>query len=105
MQYKTIVLEMIEQRPQMHEKLKRERKLLTTMESIARELKASHEAISRDLASEQPDMNASLISLQALELACKELEDRMPPVNPKDDTESLSLDQIMAPLAGRSSRG
>ncbi|WP_437193947.1 hypothetical protein [Planctomicrobium sp. SH527] len=105
MQYKTIAMELIEQRPQMHEKLKRERKLLTTMETIARELKASHEEISRDLASEQPQMEASLISSQATEMAITEMQDRMPPVNPKGEEDELSLDQIMASLSSPLSRG
>ena len=105
MQYKTIAMELIEQRPQMHEKLKRERKLLSTMETIARELKASHEEISRDLASEQPQMEASLISSQAMEMAISELTDRMPPENFKGDEDELSLDQIMATLSSPLSRG
>ena len=110
MQYKTIAMELIEQRPQMHEKLKRERKLLSTMETIARELKASHEEISRDLASEQPQMEASLISSQAMEMAISELTDRLPPENfkgenPKGEEDELSLDQIMATLSSPLSRG
>ena len=39
MQYKTIILELLQQRPQMHEQLRKERKLLPTMERYARELK------------------------------------------------------------------
>ena len=49
MQYKTIVLELLQQRPEMHEQLRQQRKLLTTMEMYARELKASHEAIRKRL--------------------------------------------------------
>jgi type II secretory pathway component PulM len=105
MQYKTIAMELIGQRSQLHEKLKRERKLLSTMETIARELKTSHEAISQDLAMEQPQMEASLISSQAMEMALTEMEARMPPVSPKGDGDELSLDQIMATLSNPLSRG
>ena len=44
MQYKTMILELLQQRPEMHDQLRKERKLLTTMERYARELKTSHEA-------------------------------------------------------------
>jgi len=43
MQYKTIILQLLQQRPQMHEQLRQERKLLPTLEIYAKELKASHE--------------------------------------------------------------
>lgn len=105
MQYKTIVLELIEQRPHLHEKLKRERKLLSTMETIARELKASHEEISRDLASEQPQTEASLISSQAMEMACKELEARMPPAASTVDDQELSLDAAIGHIRNPLLRG
>ena len=41
MQYKTIVLELLQQRPQMHEQLRKDRKLLPALEFYAKELKAS----------------------------------------------------------------
>ena len=37
MQYKTIILELLEQRPQMHEELRQSRKLLPTLEFYASE--------------------------------------------------------------------
>ena len=39
MMYKTIVLEILQQRPEMHERLRKERKLLPAMELYAQELK------------------------------------------------------------------
>ena len=44
MQYKTIVLELLQQRPEMHDQLRRNRMLLPTLELYASELKTSHEA-------------------------------------------------------------
>ena len=41
MQYKTIVLELLQQRTEMHDQLRRERKLLPAMEQFARELKTA----------------------------------------------------------------
>ena len=54
MQYKTIIHEMLQQRPQMHEQLRKSRKLLPTMELYARELKTSHEAWKEMLAQMRP---------------------------------------------------
>ena len=105
MQYKTIILELLQQRPQMHEQLRQQRKLLTTMEMYARELKANHEAIRSDLAKEQPDMEASLISSQAMEMALAELMDRLPPELDHEEPGDLSLDQAMATVTSRSPRG
>ena len=44
MQYKTIILELLEQRPEIHDQLRKNRKLLPTLEICAHELKTSHEA-------------------------------------------------------------
>src|SRR5207244_13441885 len=54
MQYKTIVLELLQQRPQTHDQLRKDRKLLPTVEMYARELKTSHEAWKKTLGQERP---------------------------------------------------
>lgn len=104
MQYKTIILELIQQRPEMHEQLRQERKLLTTMEMYARELKQSHEAITQQLRQASPDSEPSQISSQAFEMALKEMEDRLLPASAVDDQE-LSLDSAMAHVRSPSPRG
>lgn len=104
MQYKTIVLEMLEQRTELHEQLRQQRKLLTTMEMYAKELKASHEAILNQLHQAQPESDRSQISSEAFEIALKELEDRLPPVSAMDAPEELSLDAAMAFIRNRPSR-
>lgn len=96
MQYKTIVLEMLEQRTQLFAKLRQERQVLRTMESLAQELKASHEAIRKDLQEALPQSNPARIFSEAFELALKELEDRLPPVSRSEEAEELSLDEAMA---------
>lgn len=96
MQYKTIVLEMLEQRKELHEQLRQQRQLLTTMEKYAKELKASHEEIKTQLLEAHPESDPAQISSEAFELALKELEDRLPPVSRTDDPEALSLDAAMA---------
>lgn len=105
MQYKTIILELLQQRPQMHEQLRRERKLLSALEIYARELKESHEDAMEQLRLAKPGSTASQISSEALEMALKEMEDRLPPESQTDDHETLSLDKAMAFVSSPSSRG
>lgn len=103
MHYKTIALAMLQQRHQMHEQLRKERKLLSTMEKYARELKESHDAWKEVLASAKPASDPSQISSEALELAVRELEDRLPPASLAG--EEFSLDEAMAFIRNRTSRG
>jgi hypothetical protein len=96
MQYKTITLGMLEQRPRLHERLRKNRVLLQTMEQFADELKASHEAWKQLLAQDRPGCDPSQIASQALELAIEALERRLPSESPEDEMETLSLDKAMA---------
>jgi hypothetical protein len=105
MQYKTIVLELLQQRTEMHDQLRRERKLLAAMEQFARELKTSHQAWKEQLSELRPGSDPSQIMSEALEMAIKELEDRLPPVSPPESNEELSLDGAMAFIRRHTSRG
>jgi uncharacterized protein YfaS (alpha-2-macroglobulin family) len=105
MQYKTIVLELLQQRPQMHEQLRKERKLLTTLELYAKELKESHEAWKELLDQAKPGSDQSQIASEALEIALKGLEDRLPSESETGEEEPLSLDQAMSYLINHTSRG
>ena len=96
MLYKTMVLELLHQRPETQEQLRRTRSLLPTLESYARELKAHHEAWKEALSQTRPGSDPNLIASEALEMAVKELEDRLPPVSPPDATGPLSLEGAMA---------
>ncbi len=104
MQYKTIVLEMLKERTELHEQLRLTRRLLPTMEACARRLKESHERWITTLVDSEPEGDASQISSQALELAVKELEDRLPAVSPEAQTEPLSLDKAIAFIQSPSSK-
>jgi hypothetical protein len=95
MQYKTIVLELLRERTELHEQLRLTRRLLPTMETCARELKASHETWKETLARANPQSDPSQISSEAMEMALRELEERLPSVHPADE-EPFSLDQAMA---------
>jgi len=105
MQYKTIVLELLQQRTELHDQLRRERRLLPAMEQFARELKASHQAWKKQLSELRPGSDPSQITSEALEMAIKELEDRLPPDSPQENNEPLSLDGAMAFIRRHTSRG
>jgi hypothetical protein len=105
MQYKTIILELLEQRPQMHEELRKERKLLPALELYSKELKTSHESWKERLAQAKPGSDPSQIASEALELALKDLEDFLPSASPRDESEAMSLDEAMAHLCRPTSRG
>jgi hypothetical protein len=95
MQYKTIVLELLQQRPGMRDQLRKNRMLLPTMELYARELKSLHQAWKEFLAQLRPGSDQSQIASEALEMALKELEDRLPSASPPEGTEPLFLDAAM----------
>jgi len=105
MQYKTIVLELLQQQTELHEQLRLTRRLLPTIETCARELKSSHESWKETLSQANPGSDPSQISSEALELALKELEDRLPSASHPDESEPLSLDKAMAYIKIHSSRG
>jgi hypothetical protein len=104
MQYKTIILELLQQRPEMHEQLRKNRKLLPALEFYAKELKTSHEAWKENLSKAKPDSDQSQIASEAMEMALKEMEDRLPSASPADAAEPLSLDGAMAFIRGHTSR-
>ena len=104
MQYKTIVLELLKERQELHEQLRLTRRLLPTMESLAKDLKARHERWKETLATATPDSDPAQVASEAMEMALTELEDRLPSVHPQQDEEVLSLDQAMAFVLSHSSR-
>jgi hypothetical protein len=95
MQYKTIVLELLQRRPKIHDQLRKERKLLLTMERYAKELKTSHQAWMELLCDLRPDSDRSQLSSEALEIALKELEDRLSAESAPDETANQFLDAAM----------
>jgi hypothetical protein len=91
MLYKTMVLELLQQRPKMHEQLRRQRRLLAALDLYAGELKASHEAWKEQLSQARPGSSESQITSVALEMALKHLEDCLLPASPLEDNDPLSL--------------
>jgi len=96
--YKTIVLELLQQHPEIVDPLRRNRMLLPTLERYSRQLMTSHETWKGLLSQAKPGSEESQIASEALEIALKELEDCLPSGSPPDDSEPLSLDAAMAYL-------
>ena len=104
MHYKTIICELLQQRPQMHEQLRKDRKLLTVLKNYARELKASHEGWMHLLTQMRPGSDPSQISSEALEIAIREMEDRLPAESQPNGSEAQFLDAAMLFLSRRTPR-
>jgi hypothetical protein len=96
MQYKTIVLDLLQERPQMHDQLRKERKLLPTLEIYAHELKTSHEAWMEVLSQAKPGSDESQIKSEALEMALKDMEEHLASASPQTENKRLTLDGAMA---------
>ena len=95
MHYKSIIHDLLHQRPQMHDQLRKSRKLLPTLEQYARELKNSHEAWKEMLLQLRPGSDKSQIASEAMEMAVKEMEDRLPSESPQDGSNPVVLDAAM----------
>jgi hypothetical protein len=105
MQYKTIVLQLLEQRPEIYDQLRKQRQVLPTMEHYANELRTLHLAWKETLTQAAPGVDQSQIASEAMERALKDLEDRLQSGSPQEGQEALSLDQAMAFIRRHSSRG
>ena len=95
MQYKTITLELIQENPELYERLRSSKRLLPAMDAYAIELKASHEDWKDQLSQARPGSDPTQIASEAMELAVQELRDRLPSASPADEAEPLSLDAAM----------
>ncbi len=96
MQYKTITLQIIQDRPQLYDQLIRNRTLLPTLERYAEELRDIHHTWMGRLWQTKPDSAASVIANEALELALEQLVSRLPSESPANENDPLSLDAAMA---------
>jgi len=96
MHYKTIVLELLQDRPELHRSLQAGKTLLSTLDRYASELKASHEEWKKRLSQAKPGSPASRVASEALELALRDLESRLPSESAPAGAEALSLDEAMA---------
>ena len=101
MHYKTIVLELLQQQPEMHNQLRSKRMLLPTLEIHASWLKTRHEVWKDRLSQAMPASDPSQIASEALEIALKELTDFLHSGSSAEDSEPLPLEGAMAFIRGR----
>ena len=102
MLYKTILLELIESRPELHARLKAQRAVLTTVDRWALDLKSRHESWKDSLQQSNPQLDPMQIASMAGELALQEITQLLDSETPDPD-ETLSLDGAMAYLRQPSS--
>lgn len=100
MHYKTIVLELLEQQPALHDRLKSSNALLSTMNQLAVLLRDLHHEILANLFQASPHESPTLLSSEALELATHQLQQSLV----AEDSESFSLDEAMLYLKNRMPR-
>ena len=104
MQYKTIVLELLQQQTELHEQLRLTRRLRPTMEALATGLRELHISWMNTLSQARPGSDPAQISSEAMELALKGLEDHLPSALAQDG-ELPRLSNATAVLATRMSKG
>jgi hypothetical protein len=78
MQYKTIVLRLLEDHRSMYDQLRRERLALAALVHYSWELKARHQGWIEELRRASPKSDPSQISSQAMELALRDLQADLP---------------------------
>lgn len=96
MHYKTIILELIREEPELYERLRSTKRLLPAMDAYATDLKTSHESWTEAIAPKRPDSDSSQVAAEALELAIQDMRDRLHSVSPKDEAEPLAIDAAMS---------
>ncbi len=87
MHYKTITLELLQERPELYEHLRSGKRLLPAVDSYSIDLKAGHETWKETIARKQPGSDPRQVAAEALELAIQDLRDRLLCVSPKDEAE------------------
>jgi hypothetical protein len=94
-----MVLELLQQNPEIHDHLRSKRVLLTALGFWASRLKASHESWKDRLLRVRPGSDPSQIASEALEFALRELEDSLISPSPSGENGPRSLEAAMAAMA------
>jgi len=96
MHYKTIVLALLIQHPEIHDELRRSRKLLSTVELYAKALKRSHQTWKKRLEEAIPSSSENQTASEAFEIALNELMNSSHLDLPADNSNPLSVEGLMA---------
>ena len=87
MQYKTITLELLQELPELYEHLRSGKRLLPAMDAYSTELKTGHEAWKVAIDRQRPGGDPRMVAAEALELAIRDLRDRLLCVSSKVEAE------------------
>lgn len=98
MNYKTITLRLLEDRPELYEQLRQRRLLLQTLDDCAWTLKTSHEAWRETLSRLRPESDPRQLASEALELAIQNLAVCLSHGLITDERDIPSLDEAMTYL-------
>ncbi len=98
MNYKTIALRLLEDRPELYEQLRQRRLLLQTLDDCAWTLKTSHEAWRETLTRLRPESDPRQLASEALELAIQNLAVCLSQSLITDERDIPSLDEAMTYL-------
>lgn len=97
--YQTIVLAMIEHRPELYEQLRASRMLLAAVNDLATSLRAAHLQLLEDLQQANPHFDPAQLRAEALEMAIQSLLEDLPSASTaSEEGEGLSLDDAMSYL-------
>lgn len=102
MQYKTIVLQLLQDRPHLHLRLRESRQLLDALDHCSTTLRNRHAELTTTLTEKSPGRNPEQLASEAFEIALEEFRAQLPN---EPDPEPLSLDAAMAFVLGRSQVG
>ena len=98
MHYKTIIMELINDQPELALQLRGKKQMLATIETYATELKNRHEAWKEELSQTRAGSHTSQIASEALELAIEEIRDRLASASATDGDDAPSLEAAMGYL-------
>lgn len=92
MNYKTITLELIQEFPLLYEQLRCVKRLLPAMDAYAIDLREDHLETMAAMARRWPGSDSRQISAEALEIAIRNLRERLRSASPPDETDPAALD-------------
>lgn len=103
MQYKTIVMDLIQQNRALHDEWVRNRRLLSETTRLATQLRSDHLNLVEQFQQQFPETAESLLSSQALEIVTSQLQADLQHAS-ASDSETFSLDAAMAFVAQHTPR-
>ena len=92
--YRTIILELVQANPTLHERLRSRNFMMQTIDRYAMELKTEHQGWMKLLREQKPGSDLQSITSEALELATEDILPRL--LSEDSQSETDMLDDAMA---------